>query len=566
MSAQSRVVNALAAHLAAGGVRELVVSPGARNIPLVLAFAAQTGVRLRVVLDERSAGFLALGLARASGRPVALTCTSGSAAAHYLPAVIEAAESGLPLLVLSADRPVSARGTGAWQTVAQAGLLAGHCRLVAELAPPAGLSTRYPAQLAARLLDAATRTPGPVHLNLPLAEPLWDPAARALPEPARPLQVRAGPPHLPADAVEALAGRLRAAERGILWCGAFATPQPGFPAALAAVAGRLGWPLLAELGSGLRCGRAGLPLVSCYETVLKSPREEELRPDLVLRFGQTPSAKPLLRWLSAHAPQGIAVDPHGRLRCPDLALDELLVADPTALCRALAEQLPEAPPGPFTARWLTAEEEARAALRPLLDGELWEGALAAEVLAALPDGAGLHVANSMPVRDLNLFGGRTERAVTVYTQRGANGIDGTLASAAGESLAHDGPFTLLTGDLSFLHDASSLLTAKNLGARLRIVVVDNGGGGIFGFLPIAGHPLFERCFLTPQPVDIVQLCGGYGVPCAAVDTLPGLRAALARPAAGLDVLVVRVDRERNLALHRQAAARLDHALSGEGKR
>ncbi len=561
---QTQLLRELAAHLAAGGLEQVVVSPGARNAPVLMALAAQPGVELFSVLDERGAGFFALGLARASAKPVGLLCTSGSAGAHYLPALIEASSSALPLIVLTADRPPELRGSGAWQTIEQRGLFGGQCRLSEELVMPRrGLPSAYPGQLAARLLDAALCAPaGPVHLNLPCEEPL-------LPEAAVPSLSRACAPRRnalrPARRLEEwqldqLAARLHGQAKGVVVAGGFASPRPAFARLAEALAGRLGWPLLAEAGSGLRAG----PQAAClhYDALLRDGVFASEHPRLALRFGQTPSSKPLLHWL-AGCPASLCVDPQGLLHCPDLQCEQLVVSEPEPLIESLLERLPRPPQArPWLERWQRAEAHAVETLATFGRDRLWEGEVARSLLESLPAGSGLHVANSMPIRDLNGFAGRVAQTVTIFTQRGVNGIDGTVSSAVGESLHQGGPFALLCGDLAFLHDAAGLLIARQTRARLSIVVLNNGGGGIFGFLPMAEHSLFERHFLTPQQVDLGALCAAYGVAWTRVESIDGLRAHLSGSLneRRLEVIEVPIDRAANLALHRQAWEAVQQSL------
>ncbi|MEZ4432242.1 MAG: 2-succinyl-5-enolpyruvyl-6-hydroxy-3-cyclohexene-1-carboxylic-acid synthase [bacterium] len=535
--AQAAANAAAAAQLAAGladaGVRAAVISPGSRNTPLVLALAARPDIAAHSVVDERVAGFLALGLARASGRPVVLSCTSGSAGAHYLPALIEAWHSRVPLVVVTADRPAELHGCGAPQTIDQRHLFGGFVHLSRDLPAPApGLPDAWIRAAAADATRRARRRGGPVHLNAAFREPLWMPGLAVEAPAARPEAAEAP---FTAPPLAALADRVTAARRGVIVAG------PGAPP-LAPLAEALGWPLLAEAAAGPNPGR-----ITTADALLRGPFARH-RPDLALRFGLPPTAKSLNRWL--HGVDTITVDPHGDRLDPTHAA-AVVEADPAALAAALAA-LPTAPDADWRPRWRRAEAIARATLdRHLRDG-LWGGAIAAALTAARP--AAIHAGNSMAIRDLDLADPGPAR---VYSSRGANGIDGTIATAAGEALATAGPLAALLGDLSALHDAGGLLHAGALDRPLTLVVADNGGGGIFEYLPIAAHAAaFERWFLTPRSTRLDALCAAAGVRYAEVTAAPALAPALAaainRP--GVDCVHVRVDRQDDTARHRAAWA------------
>lgn len=495
----------LARSLVAGGVRHVVASPGSRSTPLVLAFAERTDARVHMVLDERVAGFVALGLARVAG-PVVLLCTSGSAGAHWLPAVIEARHSRVPLILLTADRPPELHGCGAPQTVPQGELFSPFSLLSVDLgAPSPEVDPRWLRTVAARLLDAAR---GPVHANVPFREPLWAPGLEGAPavEPARVLRPRPVPDE---DMVCAVAARLRG--RGLIVAGPRAA-APGdrtLGPAVERLAAALGWPVIAEPLSQLRGGAmAAIP--------------EMEAPDVVLRFGQPPTSKRAAARLAQA--ETILVDPDGDWLDPDHAATLLLAVDPAPLCEALTPRVTACDPT-WAAAWRAADLHARARAEALCDG-WWEGAVARVVAAALPETGLLHVASSMPVRDLDTFFPPDARAA-VTANRGVNGIDGTLATAVGQALAWPGPVAALVGDLAFVHDHAALHAARALGARLVVVVVDNGGGGIFGTLPVARHEgAFERLFLTPQPGDLGAMAAGQGARVARVGDLGALRGAL----------------------------------------
>ncbi|MCB9765276.1 MAG: 2-succinyl-5-enolpyruvyl-6-hydroxy-3-cyclohexene-1-carboxylic-acid synthase [Alphaproteobacteria bacterium] len=568
-----RAARALIGALVAGGVRHAVLSPGSRNTPVVLAVhaLAQEG-RLTVhsVLDERAAGFLALGLSRVTGAPALLSCTSGSAGAHYLPALIEANQSRVPLIALTADRPAELQGCGAPQTIDQRTLYQGQLRWSADLSEPGPVDPRWLGGVAARALDAACgHTPGPVHLNLPFREPLWIEASAEPAVPAAAPAIIRGPPTLAPHTVDALARRLAETPRGVFVAGPLELAlervpwgQYGLCDPLYALAERLGWPVLAEPTSNLRFGRPH-PLRICAADALC--RAGAPLPRLAVRFGQLPTSKPVFQWL-AKVEGGVAVDPSGRWHDPDHRIDTVLAAEPAALCEALLARLPDHQPldPGWGARWQTLEARAQAVIDDACGGPLWEGAVARQLSRALPPGALLHVASSMPVRDLDGFGISEAEGAIVTANRGANGIDGTLATAIGQARAHDGPTVVLLGDLAFLHDQGALGLARGLDTPFVVVVVDNGGGGIFEHLPIARHPTaFVPHFITPHDDDLCAIAAAARWSVVRCADAPGLAGALqgALRQAGPTLLYVPIDRAQNLARHRQTWAAVRAAVA-----
>ncbi|MCB9730640.1 MAG: 2-succinyl-5-enolpyruvyl-6-hydroxy-3-cyclohexene-1-carboxylic-acid synthase [Deltaproteobacteria bacterium] len=576
---------ALVRALVSAGVRDAVLAPGSRNAPLVLALERlvreASVLRLHTVLDERAAAFFALGLARVTGAPTIFCCTSGSAGAHALPAVIEADRSALPLLVLTADRPPELQGVGAPQTVIQQGMFAPYVRLWADPGAPSGeVGPRHLASLAARCVDASVGAcPGPVHLNLPYREPLelGDPPAPAGGHRTAPRLSR-GPLALDPAEIEELAAQLVAAPRGVLVAGPQDAPAAGrglavahraLGEALCELADALGWPLLADGASTPRgLGRASSAVVSTADALCRTAAFEALAPGLVLRFGQVPTSRAVTGWL-ARATETWLVDPHGRLQDPDHLASRLLVAEPAALARVLAAAVARTGHSPQLAwqtRWSRADRSARAALT-LETGAAtppWSGSVAAALMAALPEGALLHVASSLSIRALDAFAPAPGRRVTVTANRGANGIDGTLATALGQaSRWTEGPVAVLLGDLAFLHDLGALLVTPRPSAAVTVVIADNGGGGIFDHLPIARHPTaFEPHFVTPPCVDLGSVVSGLPVTSERADSTAALSAALARhlETPGLSLIHVPIDRAHDLARHQAARAAVERSL------
>ena len=579
MGVSTACARTLVDEFARAGLTEAVLAPGSRSAPLALALADDGRIRLHVHLDERSAAFFALGAAKASGRPTLVLCTSGTAAAHFHPAVLEADHSRVPLIVCTADRPAELRDTGAPQTTDQIHLYGAAVRFFADLpadGDPGARAAWRP--IAARVWAEAAGPPaGPVHLNVAFREPLVPSSPDADADRAEPGRVDGRPwvlSHRPAPARLApqetaeLSERISAAERGLVVAGW------GSPTEACEVAARLRWPMLADAISGLRapaggaessggsCGPTGQAarsvnaghreslVLTTYEALLRVPGfAQNHRPDLVIRFGGPLTSKTAMTWLDASIPQ-ILVDRDGAWLDPQRAAAERVPALP---------DLDGALEGDWQAAWRGAEQTARHALDTFLDGddEPFEGRVArdvAAVCAASSSNPALVVASSMPVRDLEAFAAHVPRRV--FANRGVNGIDGLVSTVLGVA-AHGGPVVGLLGDLAFLHDAGGLLGAPGRGLDAVFVVVDNRGGGIFSFLPQAGLPTerFELLFGTPPDADVVAVAQAYGVPTERVDRAGDVGPALERSLKGGGVRVVVVttgDRTANVDRHRQA--------------
>jgi 2-succinyl-5-enolpyruvyl-6-hydroxy-3-cyclohexene-1-carboxylate synthase len=571
--------------LARAGVTDACLAPGSRSAPLALALAEHPGITVHVHLDERGAAFFALGAAKRSGRPVAVVCTSGTAAANFHPAVLEADQARTPLLVLTADRPPELRGTGANQATDQLKLYGSAVRWFCEAGVPADVpgAGRYWRSLASRAWAEATGPPaGPVHLNLAFADPLVPPAvggeARLAGEPtagraggapwtATPARVRSA---APGDVAE-LAGAVRANPRGLLVAGWGADLDP---AAVDAFAAAGGWPVLADPLSGARRGPAA---ISTYDGLVRAARFAAAhRPSLVVRVGGAPTSKALTAWLDESIPQ-VLVDPSEGWADPARAASLRLSADPSDLLAATAALLTDDGPGPaggsgdpaspWLREWLETERLAREAIDGLLEewAEPFEGRVARDLVGWVPAGGTLVVGSSMPVRDVDAFA-RPREGLRFVANRGLSGIDGFVATALGVAAAGDEPVVALCGDLTLLHDASSLLGAAGRSRGAVLVVIDNDGGGIFSFLPQAQLPgdLFEPLFGTPHGLDLTALAAAARVPARVVekaaDLVPALDAAL--DGGGTQLVVVRSDRAGNLARHRAVTEAVAVAAGG----
>lgn len=536
------------------GVTDAVICPGSRSTRMALALAADGRIRIHVVLDERSAGFVALGMGLASGHAAIVLTTSGTAAVELHPAIVEAHQAGVPLLAVTADRPPELHGVGAPQTVEQAALFAGAVRwsldpgVAREDARAAWRSIASRAVAAAG--GAAPGGPGPVHLNLPFTEPLTGGDAVVAPgrrgdRPWHAMEAQsAGPP--PDGLVEDLC----AAARGLIVAGGDADPI-----AAGRIARALGWPVLADPRSGARVPDP--TTVAGADALLRVAEFAAVEPDIVLRVGAPPASRVIAEWLASIASPQVLVDPHRRWLDPQRAASVVIGCDEAAL----ADAIERAPRTPADAAWLTrwrqADDVAQSAFDDVLarHPELTEPGVARHLLRNLPPGSTLVVSSSMPIRDIEWYG-EARADVRVLSNRGANGIDGVVSTAVGVAAAGRGSTFALVGDLAFLHDINGLLAARGAsnGLDLVLVVVDNDGGGIFSFLPqrsgVAG-PRFERLFSTPHGLNLRTVAAAYGVEAervtSAVDLVPAV--ARAAGAGGMRMVHVRTDRDANVAVH-----------------
>ncbi|MEO7001543.1 MAG: 2-succinyl-5-enolpyruvyl-6-hydroxy-3-cyclohexene-1-carboxylic-acid synthase [Ktedonobacterales bacterium] len=580
------------------GVRQVVVCPGSRSTPLALTLVnVHPGLRVWMHVDERSAAFFALGMAKGGlGEPVALVCTSGTAAANFYPALVEANLSHIPLLALTADRPHELRDTGAPQAIDQNRLYGAHVKWFADAALPeaSNVALRYIRALADRAVGTALAVPiGPVHLNFPLREPLI-PA----PQPLPPIEQRdaeswygrpdgapytivtSGKPTLTTAQIERLAETLTTPQRGLILAG----PQPdsGLSEPLLRLARRLGYPVLADPLSQLRRPASGdnTPVITSYDAFLRSERfASTSAPEVVLRFGPMLTSKPALLYLQRYSQcRQIVVDGQAGWEEPTHLASEMIAADPVDVCERLLAALGERESGTerdWAQAWWQTDQVTHAALTDAITrlDQPFEGRVFTELARALPAGATLVVGNSMPVRDCDTFFWGGEQAIRVLGNRGANGIDGVISTALGVSAAQraagdEGPVVLVIGDLSFYHDLNGLLAAKLHGLDLTVILVNNDGGGIFSFLAQADYPQhFEQVFGTPLGLDFSSAVAMYG---GAFTRLEGdwasFRAALAQSlsAGGLQVIEVATERASNVQIHRELWQVVEAALADTG--
>jgi 2-succinyl-5-enolpyruvyl-6-hydroxy-3-cyclohexene-1-carboxylate synthase len=587
--ATSAVTGAFFEALAAAGVAHAVVSPGSRSAPLAVAAlrAEATGLRLWPHAEERAAAFFALGLAKAGQMPVALLCTSGTAAASYLPALAEAYFANVPLVAITADRPPELRGWDPGQTIDQQRLYGPHVRWFAELPPPepGEAALRHARAVARRAVATALgRHAGPVHLNWPLREPLSPPAEasshapaarRTGPPPPRaaaePIARTPAPPPGEAE-VGWLASLALRCPRGVLAAGPL-DPEPLLAEAVAAFAAAAGWPVLADPASQLRCGPhvRGAPILASGDLLLRDAGFASAHaPQVVLRLGATPTSKALRGWLEASPPETLVLlDPDARWSDPSHLATHRLAVDPAALLAAAAARLAPRAESAWARAFARAEAAAQTALVRALDRapELGEARAVREITALLPEGATLYASNSMPVRDVDAFLPRSERSLRVLVNRGANGIDGLCSSALGAAAAGGGPVVLLAGDLAFLHDLAGLAVAKRFGAKVLFAVLDNDGGGIFSLLPIAAHGEavgFERLFRTPHGLPLERAGALFDLPATRARSWIELRAAVKEWLAGEGpaIVVLPIDRDANAEQFRALVADAGTAARG----
>jgi 2-succinyl-5-enolpyruvyl-6-hydroxy-3-cyclohexene-1-carboxylate synthase len=532
----------IAATLADAGVAVCVISPGSRSTPVIAALAREPRIALVTLVDERAAAFYALGAARATGAPVALVCTSGTAAAHYLPAIVEANLAGVPLLALTADRPPELQACGASQTIDQIGLYGGHVRGALDLGAPA------PGEIALRAVRrklvqaialARGPRPGPVHVEVPLRKPL-EPAApdsdeeRALARFAAALRGPAvvAPPRLAADpdAIERLAAAIAREPDGVIVAGALPASFAGAREAVFALAARAGYPIVAETSSQLRFGPRpdGVAVVDHFDLI---PAPRLLEAALVVELGAEPVAAAWPAWI-ARARERWILAGHA-WRDPDSAARAVILGEPDEIVRRLAAGIaPRRSAWPEC--WRELERAAAAAATAAIEAHpRSEVAVLQAALAALPAGATIQLGNSLPIRAIDhapVAAGRA--APRVLAQRGAAGIDGLIASAAGATRA-GAPVLLVLGDVSFAHDLGGLLAARAAAAPLAILVIDNGGGQIFAGLPVARAGLgaaFDEHWLAAPGIDPAAIARALGLPAV---TAPSAAAAGAAVAAAL---------------------------------
>ena len=568
--------------LVRSGVDFFCLSPGSRSAPLTTAVAAHPKARHVMHFDERGTAFFALGYARATRRPAVWITTSGTALANGFPAIVEASTDGVPMLLLTADRPPELRHTGANQTIDQVKLFGDYVRWFFDLPnPTTAIDPAMVLTTVDQALYRATRAPqGPVHLNCMFREPLaptpdgqdyrdYTAGLASWMGDEQPY-TRYAEAQRAADpaAIDRLWEMLRGVERGLLVAGKVDTPAQG--EAVLRLADRLGWPLLPDVGSQIRLGKGAVSgqLIGYFDQILGSEAFQKAHaPEAVLHVGGRPTSKRLLQYLARCRPQPYVVVNDKPFRIdPNHQATHRLESDAAAFCNALADAIDSHPGNPSS--WLTAWRAASSKAEEVLDAffdeadALNEPLVARLISTAIPDGHGLVLASSMPVRDVDLFAALDGPTARVAANRGASGIDGTVATAAGFSEGLNAPATLLIGDLALLHDLNSLALLHD--RPVVVVVLNNDGGGIFHFLPIAEHEeVFEPYFGTPHGLTFEAAAALFGLdyhhPTTPQDFLNAYRAACSRKTG--TVIEVTTERRANHALHQQILARVAKAIS-----
>lgn len=576
-------INAFVDELVRSGVRHACFAPGSRSTPLALRLADHPTFKLWRHLDERSAAFFALGIGKATGQPAILLCTSGTAAAEFLPAIVEAHLARVPLLVLTADRPPELRDFGAAQTIDQIKLYGPFAKWFVEMALPEATADvlRYARTVACRSVALSRSAPaGVVHLNFPFREPLVPlPAEISFGENERdafegradgqPYVAVSGGPRTPAPGVlESLVTELADIERGLIIAG----PQtdPAFPEAVSKLSAALGHPILADPLSQVRCGpHDRTSVLDTYDAFLRDAASvEKLAPEVILRFGAMPSSKPVMLYLQRYAQaRQVVVTPDGWPDPTHLASD-VIQADPTHFCEALTP-LSRNADGSGRERWLNLWCDLNARTRRAIaaqmetDDSFFEGRVFAELAACLPEQATVWASSSMPVRDLDTFFPGHKQAHRFLANRGANGIDGVVSSALGAAAVTAEPLVLVIGDIALYHDLNGLLAAKQHRLKATLILINNDGGGIFSFLPQAAHPThFEQLFGTPHGLDFRHAAALYGAAYHRAETWEDFRARVRAGLGGdgLTIVEVRTERQSNVTQHRQIWAAVADAL------
>lgn len=557
----SSYIGAFVAEMYFAGIRDVVISPGSRSTPLAMILAEHPGFRLHIHVDERSAAFFALGIAKASKKPVAIVCTSGTASANYYPAIVEAYYSRVPLLVLTADRPHELRDVGAPQTIDQIHLYGRHVKWFVEMSPPEGNleMIRYARTIGARAVAFACSAPaGPVHLNFPFREPLvpkLGPDLFSLPEREHGFVTVSDRTYTLCEREwDELSRELSTVKNGIIVCGSI--DDRDFPEAVVKLAKKLQFPVLADPLSQLRSGtHDGTMIIDTYDSFLRNEEARKaLKADIIIRFGAMPVSKYLTFFIKENDQAKYwVVDGGGGWREPALVATNMIYAREKDFCLELASRAEQRHSGDYLAMWKTMNKLARKRLEKVKDiPRLSEGRLFYELSRILPSGVTLFVGNSMPIRDLDTFFHYNTKSIQIMANRGANGIDGTVSTALGAAAVKE-PVYLILGDLTFFHDLNGLIQAKQERLNIKIIVLNNNGGGIFSFLPQAAERKnFEKLFGTPLNLQFEHAVRMYGGRYAEITDWDHFFAAFNEFSAyeGLSVMEIKTNREVNMQEHR----------------
>ena len=582
MKAENRnytMAGALVEGLARDGLSNAVLCPGSRSGPLAISFARSASIKTWVHLDERAAGFFAMGMAKGSGAPVAMVTTSGTAAANLLPAVVEARLSNVPLIVITADRPPELVDWGANQTIRQSGIYGVHVKWAADLpVPEAGVSLAdYAAAVGRRAYETAEgHPPGPVHLNVPFREPL---ARVSIGEEGTQalggggvlggVSVRRAPDGW--EAGREAGAKIGGIERAIIVCG----PQEnrGLTGAVSEAAKRLGCPILADPLSGVRNGNHDLSqVIDFYDLILRNEGLwERLVPELIIRFGAWPTSKSLGAFLARFREARHVLVAENGWPDPHHLTSDVIRANASSFCEGLAAGGDGGGVGSeWLARWVDLNRSVRGRIAEHMAGveELFEGKIFHEIHKHMPEHSMLFAGNSMPVRDMDTFMPASKKQFQVMGNRGASGIDGVVSTVLGVGAVSGHPVVAVVGDISFFHDLTGLLMTRRREINATIIVVNNDGGGIFSFLPQAEHAAhFEEVFGTPHGLTFGAAAEMYGLDYTRVGTWGEFGRAVERGTKTEGTLIVEVpgSRERNVELHQEAWKAASDALRSENR-
>lgn len=560
--------------LANSGLHHIIISPGSRSTPLAMLFAEHDKIKDWVIVDERSAAFFALGMAKETMKPTALLCTSGTAAANYYPAIVEAYYSRTPLIVLTADRPHELRDTGASQTINQIDMYGSYVKWFHDMALPEGTDVmlNYVRRKASRAMyEAETGNKGPVHLNFPFREPLipdlnlkdkWGKERLT----SAYHSVHAGKNRLDQTAIDMLIERIESKQKGVIVCGPQVDPEVATSIVELATAWNL--PVLADPLSQLRAGNHQKgSIIEGYDAILRQPSlRKQLRPDFVLRFGAMPISKSYLFYMKELENSAqFVVEAYAGTREPTGNATTFIYSEPSAFCNDLRFAMDE---DKFAnTEWLDKWKALNAVVKDHLNNStnniLTEGEAIQCLFDVIPDNSTLFVGNSMAIRDVDTFFMATDKNIFMLANRGASGIDGIVSSGLGTAAATTKKVTLIIGDLSFYHDLNGLLTAKHYQLNITILLLNNNGGGIFSFLPQAKYEKhFEKLFGTPLHIDFKETVHMYGGQYVIATTRKELKEALlsSYEQPGISVLEVQTDRQANVKWHRDKLQQITKEL------
>jgi 2-succinyl-5-enolpyruvyl-6-hydroxy-3-cyclohexene-1-carboxylate synthase len=555
-------IAAIVSELVFTGVTDVVVSPGSRSTPMAMIMAEHPDLKVHIHVDERSAAFFALGIAKALNKPVAILCTSGTAAANYFPAIVEARYARVPLIVLTADRPHELREVGAPQAIDQIHLYGSHVKWFSEMALPEKSNDiiRYARTVCARAVSIATSAPsGPVHLNFPFREPLIpkldDELFQLQERPNGFVKVQNGDLIISDEQFKEIAERLTQYGKGIIVCGNIGDID--FAEAVTGLAEKLKFPIIADPLSQLRSGSHSLEnIIDTYDTFLRNEDAKAfLKPDVIIRFGAMPISKALTIFLKENGnAEQFVVDGGGGWRDPSSLSSHMIFCNESLFCKKIVSLAEEKSSDQFLTNWKKINDLTKKTMTSLRDiTELSEGRLFYQLAEMLPDDATLFVGNSMPIRDLDSFFLNNNKAFKIMANRGANGIDGTVSTALGAAV-YSKLLYLVLGDLTFFHDLNGLIAAKLYNIDINIILVNNNGGGIFSFLPQSEHPKhFERLFGTPLDLEFEHAVKMFNGEFTKIQNWDHLESEMMKEtrSAGINVYELGTNRDINRDQHRE---------------